>query len=102
VYRGVNAADPINAYATVDKVGSETADPATLATPAVTTTVPGCLALAGLSPDSQIDLGWANSCGRLDASLLPNLSNLKQVPQGRASACRGRFRPGPERRLALR
>jgi hypothetical protein len=56
VYRGVNSAQPINAYdKALDKTGNLSAPQGSIPTPAITTSVPGCLALAGLSPDSRID-----------------------------------------------
>jgi hypothetical protein len=56
VYRGVNAQSPVNAYEThVDQTGSDTSIHVVTATPAITTSVAGCLAIAGLSPDSQVD-----------------------------------------------
>jgi hypothetical protein len=56
VYRGVSSESPINAYASlVEPTGTDTTTRVTTATPAVTTTVAGCLAIAGLSPDTEID-----------------------------------------------
>jgi hypothetical protein len=56
VYRGVDTQNPINAYETVlVETGSEASKDVITPTPAITTDVDGCLLLAGLSPDSQID-----------------------------------------------
>jgi hypothetical protein len=56
VYRGVDTKKPINAYETklVD-TGSEDSKDVVTPTPAITTDVDGCLLIAGLSPDSEID-----------------------------------------------
>lgn len=56
VYRGVNAQNPINAYEThLDDTGNDSSIHVTTETPAITTTVAGCLAIAGLSPDTRVD-----------------------------------------------
>lgn len=56
VYRGVDPTNPVNAYEVhIDMEGSEGSVDVTTATPAVTTTVPNCLAIAGLAPDSVAD-----------------------------------------------
>lgn len=56
VYRGVNSKAPINAYETVlIETGSEDSKDVVTPTPAITTDVDGCLLIAGLSPDSDID-----------------------------------------------
>lgn len=56
VYRGVNTKAPINAYETVlVDTGSDASKDVVTPTPAITTDVDGCLLIAGLSPDSQID-----------------------------------------------
>lgn len=57
VYRGVNATAPINDYK-FQKVPEKDwvmQDHVVTPTPAIVATVPGCLAIAGLSPDSAID-----------------------------------------------
>jgi hypothetical protein len=55
VYRGVNTADPVNAYQPLlVKTGAEVAHVDT-PTPAVTTTVAHCLVIAGLAPDTMVD-----------------------------------------------
>lgn len=56
VYRGVNTKAPINAYETVlVDTGSEESKDVVTPTPTITTDVDGCLLIAGLSPDSDID-----------------------------------------------
>ncbi|HWZ89930.1 MAG TPA: hypothetical protein VNW92_13805 [Polyangiaceae bacterium] len=56
VYRGVNAASPINDYQfAVLPTGQTSVTQVVTATPAVTTTAANCLLIAGLSPDSAID-----------------------------------------------
>jgi hypothetical protein len=56
VYRGVNAASPVNAYeVTVVPTGDDKAVQVVTATPAITTTVANCLLIAGLSPDTTVD-----------------------------------------------
>jgi hypothetical protein len=56
VYRGVDTKAPINAYETAlaDK-GSDASKDVSTPTPEIMTDVDGCLLIAGLSPDSQID-----------------------------------------------
>lgn len=62
VYRGVNPTEPVNAYdKIVTLMGEDTPSKhVENATPAITTTVDGCLLIAGLSPDSQIDAPIVN------------------------------------------
>lgn len=56
VYRGVDTESPINAYETVlIETGSDDTKDVVTPTPAITTDVDGCLLIAGLSPDSDID-----------------------------------------------
>jgi len=56
VYRGVDPAMPVNAYeVSVTPMGQENITLVSTPTPAITTTVAGCLLIAGLSPDSAID-----------------------------------------------
>lgn len=56
VYRGVNRTNPINAFEHNEiSEGEAGVAMATTPTPSVTTTVDGCLLIAGLSPDSRID-----------------------------------------------
>ena len=56
VYRGVTATNPINDYATsVLSTGSSLSVHVDTPTPPITTTVDGCLLIAGLSPDTAID-----------------------------------------------
>jgi len=55
VYRGVNPSSPVNAYEySLLKEGMNGTKVVT-ATPAITTTVPNCLLVAGLSPDTTVD-----------------------------------------------
>jgi hypothetical protein len=56
VYRGVNRTSPVNAYdvVVVDR-GTDGPTHIETPTPALATTAPNCLLLAGLSPDSSID-----------------------------------------------
>src|SRR6185369_5300781 len=55
VYRGVNTADPINAYES-NAVGTGTDGLSVVNnTPAITTSVANCLLIAGLSPDTTVD-----------------------------------------------
>lgn len=56
VYRGVNTVNPIEAYEThVDDSGSEDSTHVVTVTPALATVTPGCLGVAGFSPDSEVD-----------------------------------------------
>jgi len=63
VYRGVNPEHPVAAYEhAIDLPSTERSADITTPTPALNTTVPNCLAIAGLSPDTYIDapeiLAW--------------------------------------------
>jgi hypothetical protein len=56
VYRGVNAASPINDYQfALLPTGQTSVTQVVTPTPAITTTAANCLLIAGLSPDSAID-----------------------------------------------
>lgn len=57
VYRGVNRDSPVNVYdiAGTDDLGGSGSTRVHTPTPALTTTVPNCLLLAGLSPDTVIE-----------------------------------------------
>lgn len=56
VYRGVNAANPVNAYVpAVLPTGSKNSTHVESPVPPITTSVDDCLLIAGLSPDTAID-----------------------------------------------
>jgi hypothetical protein len=56
VYRGISKTGTVNAFETAtDTIGEKSLTKVTTPTPGITTTVDGCLLIAGLSPDSAVD-----------------------------------------------